>query len=246
MVDPRGYLTDLNSFMPRSAADVGDVQKARLLLSKVTMTNPKHAPGWIAAARLEEVSGKMAAARQLAMKGCEHCPKSEDMWLEAIRLYSSDNEPSQLELAKAIIAQAVAELPLSVKLWTNAVDLEKDVVAKRRVIRKALEQIPNSVRLWKTAVELENAHDAKVLLARAVECCPTSVELWLALAKLESYEQARAVLNQAHRANPTDPQIWISAAKLEEANAMNDRVIAVIQKGFLFRLYCALLRCTHV
>jgi pre-mRNA-processing factor 6 len=49
-------------------------------------TNPHHPPAWIASARLEEVTGKVQAARNLIMKGCEVCPKSEDVWLEAARL----------------------------------------------------------------------------------------------------------------------------------------------------------------
>lgn len=63
-----------------------DVKKARLLLKSVRETNPKHPPAWIASARLEEVTGKVQAARNLIMKGCEECPKSEDLWLEAARL----------------------------------------------------------------------------------------------------------------------------------------------------------------
>ncbi len=63
-----------------------DVKKARLLLKSVINTNPKHAPGWIAAARLEEVTGRMQTARNTIMKGCEVCPKNEDVWLEAVRL----------------------------------------------------------------------------------------------------------------------------------------------------------------
>ena len=63
-----------------------DVKKARLLLKSVRETNPKHPPAWIASARLEEVTGKIQAARNLIMKGCEECPKSEDVWLEAARL----------------------------------------------------------------------------------------------------------------------------------------------------------------
>ena len=41
---------------------------------------------WIASARLEEVTGKLQAARNLIMKGCEECPTAEDVWLEAARL----------------------------------------------------------------------------------------------------------------------------------------------------------------
>ena len=45
--------------------------------------------GWIAAARLEEVTGRMQAARNTIMKGCEICPMNEDVWLEAVRLQVS-------------------------------------------------------------------------------------------------------------------------------------------------------------
>lgn len=41
--------------------------QARLLLKSVTSTNPGHGPGWIAAARLEEVAGKLVAARQVIL-----------------------------------------------------------------------------------------------------------------------------------------------------------------------------------
>lgn len=58
-------------------AEISDIKKARLLLKSVINTNPRHAPGWIAAARLEEVAGKLAQARELIMKGCELCPTNE-------------------------------------------------------------------------------------------------------------------------------------------------------------------------
>ena len=51
--------------------DINDVKKARLLLKSVRETNPKHPPAWIASARLEEVVGKIQAARNLIMKAVE-------------------------------------------------------------------------------------------------------------------------------------------------------------------------------
>ena len=149
VVDPKGYLTDLNSIKisteaevclfpatflacfarPRwQAADhfrrslacrksrsphhtqVGDIKKARLLLKSVTSTNPGHGPGWIAAARLEEVAGKLVNARQVIREGCVACPANEDVWLEAARLQTSEN-------AKAVLAEAVKKIPHSVKIW---------------------------------------------------------------------------------------------------------------------------------
>ena len=73
------------------------------------------------------------------MKGTEVCPKSEDIWLEAARMQTP-------ELAKGVVAQAVAEIPHAVKIWIKAADLESEAKAKKRVFRKALERIPNSVR----------------------------------------------------------------------------------------------------
>lgn len=224
VVDPKGYLTDLQSMIPTHGADISDIKKARLLLKSVRETNPNHPPAWIASARLEEVTGKIQTARNLIMKGCEMCPKSEDVWLEAARLQPTD-------LAKAVIAQAVRHIPSSVRVWIKAADLEIEIKGKRRVYRKALEHIPNSVRLWKAAVELEEPDDARILLSRAVECCPTSVELWLALARLETYENARKVLNKARENIPTDRQIWITAAKLEEACGSHHMVEKIIDRA---------------
>lgn len=224
VVDPKGYLTDLQSMIPTYGGDINDIKKARLLLKSVRETNPNHPPAWIASARLEEVTGKIQSARNLIMKGCEQNPKSEDMWLEAARLQPPDT-------AKAVIAQAVRQIPTSVRIWIKAADLEVETKGKRRVYRKALENIPNSVRLWKAAVELEDPEDARILLSRAVECCPTSVDLWLALARLETYENARKVLNKARENIPTDRQIWTTAAKLEEANGNLNMVSKIIDRA---------------
>ncbi|XP_039656363.1 pre-mRNA-processing factor 6 [Perca fluviatilis] len=224
VVDPKGYLTDLNSMIPTHGGDISDIKKARLLLKSVRETNPHHPPAWIASARLEEVTGKLQVARNLIMKGTEMCPKSEDVWLEAARLQPGDT-------AKAVVAQAVRHLPGSVRIYIRAAELETDIRAKKRVLRKALENVSKSVRLWKTAVELEEPEDARIMLSRAVECCPTSVELWLALARLETYENARRVLNKARENIPTDRHIWITAAKLEEANSNTQMVDKIIDRA---------------
>lgn len=224
VVDPKGYLTDLKSMKITSDAEISDIKKARLLLKSVTQTNPKHPPGWIAAARLEEVAGKIQAARQLIQKGCEECPKNEDVWIEACRLASPDE-------AKAVIARGVKSIPNSVKLWMQAAKLEHDELNKSRVLRKGLEHIPDSVRLWKAVVELANEEDARLLLHRAVECCPLHVELWLALARLETYDNAKKVLNKARERLPKEPAIWITAAKLEEANGNTSMVGKIIERG---------------
>jgi len=224
VVDPKGYLTDLNSIKVSTEAEIGDIKKARLLLKSVTSTNPGHGPGWIAAARLEEVAGKLVNARQVIRDGCKACPANEDVWLEAARLQTPEN-------AKAVLAEAVKKIPSSVKIWLQAASLESNIQMRRRVLRKALEVVPNSVKLWQAAIDLEPPEDARLMLGRAVECVPHSVDMWLALSRLETYKNAKQVLNKARETIPTEPQIWITAAKLEEANGMLDLVDRIIERA---------------
>ena len=217
-IDPKGYLTSLaTKEMKASEFGVGDINRVRVLMESVIKTNPKHAPGWIAIARLEEFAGKIVAARRHIAKGCEQCPKSEDAWLENIRLNDNHN-------AKIIAANAIKNNDRSTRLWIEAMKLESDQRARKRVLRQAIDHIPQSVAIWKEAVNLEDdPADARLLLAKATEIIPLSVELWLALARLETPENAQAVLNKARKAVPTSHEIWIAAARLNEQMG-NDKI----------------------
>ncbi|XP_006723832.1 pre-mRNA-processing factor 6 isoform X1 [Pongo abelii] len=261
VVDPKGYLTDLNSMIPTHGGDINDIKKARLLLKSVRETNPHHPPAWIASARLEEVTGKLQVARNLIMKGTEMCPKSEDVWLEAARLQPGDT-------AKAVVAQAVRHLPQSVRIYIRAAELETDIRAKKRVLRKALEHVPNSVRLWKAAVELEEPEDARIMLSRAVECCPTSVEdaeecdragsvatcqavmravigigieeedrkhTWMEDADScvahNALECARAIYAYALQVFPSKKSVWLRAAYFEKNHGTRESLEALLQRA---------------
>lgn len=218
-IDPKGYLTSLSKSEIKSGeAEVGDINRVRVLLESVIKTNPKHAPGWIAAARLEEVAGKIVAARNVIARGCEHCPKSEDAWLENIRLNDNHN-------AKIIAAKAITCNERSTRLWIEAMKLESDPRAKKRVLRRALDIMKTSVAIWKEAVNLEeDPADARLLLAKATDEIPLSAELWLALARLETPEQAQKVLNKARKAIPTSYEIWVAAARLQEQMGTANKV----------------------
>ena len=235
-IDPKGYLTSLTkSELKAGEVEVGDIKRVRVLLESVIKTNPKHAPGWIAAARLEEVAGKVVAARNVIARGCEFCPKSEDAWLENIRLNDNHN-------AKIIAANAIKNNDHSTRLWIEAMKLESDPRAKKRVLRHAIDHIPQSVAIWKEAVNLEeNPDDARLLLAKATEMIPLSVELWLALARLETPENAQIVLNKARKAVPTSHEIWIAAARLQEqmgnnkVNVMKRAVQSLVRESAMLK-----------
>jgi pre-mRNA-processing factor 6 len=224
VLDPKGYMTELKSIKINTDTEISDIKKARLLLRSVVQTNPKHGPGWIAAARLEEVAGRTQTARKIIGQGLDNCLTDEDVWLEAVMLQSQHN-------AKLLLAKGVTQLPKSIKLWIQAAQLEQETTAKSNILRKAIEKVPESVRLWKEAVDLACEEDARVLLSHAVECCPQHVELWLALTKLETYENARKILNKAREAIPTDPQIWFIASKLEEAHGNSKMTYKIIDRG---------------
>lgn len=225
-VNVDNYLNKLSGVKVTSESEIGDIKKARLLLRSVTQTNPKHAPGWIAAARLEETAGRISDARSLILEGCSSCPREEDVWVEAARLHPPAT-------GKRLLAKAVRMVPRSPNIWLQAAALEVDKKSKKRVLRKALEIVPNDANLWKAAVDLEEPIGARILLSRAVECVPSATDLWLALARLESYERAKDVLREARIAVPQEPAMWITAAQLEEAQhgAESVEIYNLIQQG---------------
>jgi pre-mRNA-processing factor 6 len=228
-IDPKGYLTSLGKAeISASELNIGDIARTRSLLESVTNSNPTHPPGWISAARLEQVAGKIVAARTLIMRGCKNCPKSEDVWLEAIHLHMEGNNHN----SKIIAADAIKSLPKSVKLWIAAMELESDPRAKKKVLRQALDNNTRSVALWKAASNLEeDPKDAMLILAKATECVPLSVELWLAYARLCNEKDAANVLNQARRAIPTSHEIWIAATRLQEQQGKADMARQVMKRG---------------
>lgn len=225
VVDPQGYLTGLGSLHVTSDSDISDIKRARTLLSSVTATNPHHAPGWMAAARVEKEAGKLVQARRLLRQGCEACPDSIDLWLEFASLHS----PSE---AKVILSQALSQIPTAVSLWVAAAQLEPDKSLQRKIVlRRALEALPHSEVLWKHLLaQEEDPQEARILLSRGVECLPHSLEMWLALAKLESHENARKVLNEARQANPQEALPWIAAAQLEEAHKNVELTKAILDR----------------
>lgn len=86
-VNPAGYITDLNSLKVNSANDIADFKKARLLMKSIINTNPKNVAGWVGAARIEEMDGKISQAREIISQAAENILDSEDIWLEAARLH---------------------------------------------------------------------------------------------------------------------------------------------------------------
>ena len=69
-INKKGYMTDLDSMKINSETEINDLKKARALLKAVISSNPKSTSGWIAAARIEELDGKIQEARNILDQAC--------------------------------------------------------------------------------------------------------------------------------------------------------------------------------
>ncbi|RCK64049.1 Pre-mRNA-splicing factor 6 [Candida viswanathii] len=189
-----------------------DFQKSRSILSSLRKTEPYKPSSWIQSARLEEQNKNYKLAKSYILEGCKKCPKSDEIWLENIRLNRSD-----LKLCKQLVNTALGYVPKSENLWVKAMDLEAETFNKRKVVMKSLENLPGSSKLWKLLIDLETDQDTvKKLLGKAVEMCPLVWEFWLGLINLSNYEESKKLLNQARKKLTGDPNVWIAACKLEE------------------------------
>ena len=142
-------------------------------------------------------------AKIILANAVQHVGQSVKIWLAAADL-EQDVKAKRRVLRKGELYHylsasfaftfdvALENIPNSVRLWKETVNLES------------------------------SASDARILLSRAVEVIPLSVELWLALARLETPDRAKAVLNKARKSVPTSHEIWIAAGRLLEQEATAD------------------------
>lgn len=223
-VDPSGYLTSLSSSTSGgiNAGEIGDVNRARLLLESLVRANPLDAGGWIGLARVEEMARDSKKALQAINNACEQCFNNEDVWLESIRLNERFSSGNNKDKARLAAKRATSALPDSTKLWMSRIALETETLPKKRIVQQALIANPTSAVLWKAAVNLEtDKADAKLLLETAVDQIPMDEELWLTLAHLETVPMARKVLNRARKTLKSSRVVWVAAAKLEENDHRN-------------------------
>ncbi|KAG5440598.1 hypothetical protein PCK2_000308 [Pneumocystis canis] len=118
----------MNSMTIKSNTELGDIKRARSLMQSLIKTNPNSAAGWMSAARVEIVAGKLQHARNIIAQGCKNCPTNEDIWIEAVGL-------NNVETGKLIIAEAVRHIPNSIHLGCSEFfyknNIEQEIKNKR-------------------------------------------------------------------------------------------------------------------
>ncbi|KAJ2715802.1 U4/U6 x U5 tri-snRNP complex subunit Prp1 [Coemansia spiralis] len=223
-VDPCGYLSSLNTVAVQNAAEIGDISGARMLLKSVVQTNPKHAPGWIAAARLEEVAKKIVRARAVLASAALNLPRS-------VR-------------ARRILRRALEFVRTSVMLWKAAVGLEPPDDA-RILLAHVVELVSLSTELWLALARLETYEKAQKVLNRARRAMPTSHEIWIAASRLEEQQQqgddgggaearvmrimAKAVASLASSGAALDREAWFAQARQCEADRYRATCQAIVR-----------------
>ncbi|WCJ32812.1 Pre-mRNA-processing factor 6 [Euphorbia peplus] len=145
-----------------SDLEISDITNPRLLL---LFKNPKHPSSWIEAARFEEAAGNLPAARQLIQKGCEECSQNEDVWLEACRLASSDDDAR-----RTLLHRAVQHCPLNLEFWLALARLETYDNAKR-VLNNARMNLSYEPIIWITAAKLEETNGNTSMPGKIIARC---------------------------------------------------------------------------
>lgn len=215
-----------NSF---SSASLEEIRRNRKILASYRKSHPRNAENWISSARLEEKANQYNRAKKLLEEGCKMCPKSEEIWLEYIRISHSDEQ-----FCKLLVSTALRHNIKSENLWIKAIELEQQNINKIKLVRKALLNIPSSARLWELAVSLEDSKEGKLkVLSRAVELVPDSPNIWLYLIKLQSIDVARQTLRRAENYIKDKLSFWIIKCQIEEENSTDfDSLVNIFINGY--------------
>ena len=228
--------------VPKKWTWVPDETQARLLLKSVTSTNPKHGPGWIAAARVEEFAGKIVQASFVPFFCRARC---------IVLLFFIQAGPCRAGLHRAVqvfvpyLCRFVPFLGVPSPAmrhvgmaWCGVArrggsksSLAREVHPCRTLTsdrsetyqrRKQSAPTPGATSDHPTPLlrlSATLAPQARKTIKAGCEACPDNEDVWLEGARLQTPENAKTVLANAIRNLPTSVKIWLRAAELETSNA---------------------------
>jgi len=87
------------------------------------------------------------------------------------------------------LRKALEQVPSSVELWKQAIDIETEDEAKLLLYR-AVECVPHVVEMWLALAKLETYEKAKEILNRARKEIPSSHIIWINAVKLEETQNS--------------------------------------------------------
>lgn len=285
VVDPRQFLSRIRpdpkneesneaySVIPTSSNDPSnniilsesEIKRQRKLLQALLKQNRSDSRAWIALLNLEKrangpSSSTSAGLKNIIAHACMACPKSVDVWLEAISL-----EDASIEQKHKIINKALDNIKDSVKLWMFAINLQDNLynklstdgknievqLNKKSLLLTALNYIPDSSILWnelsKIYYLLRSSKNIQIdylplvkLLEKAVAKVPQALHLWLSLSSLQMQSNnlggiaaAQSTLNKARKLLPNRYEIWIMASRLAELQNGKLTPNLIIRKAYI-------------
>ncbi|PRQ45715.1 putative tetratricopeptide-like helical domain, pre-mRNA-processing factor 6/Prp1/STA1 [Rosa chinensis] len=151
-VDRKGYLSGLLSMNMNisTSSDVSDIKKTRQLYRSVRESKHKDPCGWIAAARLEEMVGKLKEAREIIKKGSVDLEQDKSNKKKVLWKALDQNDKDM----RVLLHRAVQVCPLEVQFWI-ALARSESYEAAKMILNNARVHLPKERAIWVEAAKLE-------------------------------------------------------------------------------------------
>lgn len=210
-----------------------DPLTARALYLRATRACSTDTCLWILAARCELGADKsapdtaaVARARSLLEKARKHVPKSQELWLEAVRVERCTG--GNAAYAQALLSKALQECPKSGPLWAEFVEHGPSSATVKSRATTALRNCENDpfviVAVTKMTFWAERKYDkAREWLEKAVQLRPDVGDFWASLYKFElqasgtddkdQSPRVKKVISRCAEAAPTHGDVWRSIVK---------------------------------
>ena len=169
--------------MSRLEESRGQVTKARSVLDKARLRNPKNDILWREAIRIELRAGMKDVARSLAARALQECPKSGHIWAEVIFLESrTERKSKSVDALKKCEHDPVVLLAVSKLFWS-----EHKKQKCREWFNRTVKIDPDFGDAWAYFYRFEQLNgkpeDQQDVKKRCIVAEPHHGELWCAVSK---------------------------------------------------------------
>lgn len=177
-------------------------------------------------------------ARQILERAFAANQDSEEIWLAAVKLESSNNEP---ERARLLLQNARKNVSTR-RIWKKSIVLARQLQndeEEEELLTEALQKFNDYHKLWILKGQLEekkgNAEAARDAYKMGTRNCPHATSLWVLYSQLEdrtsSLAIARSVLEKARQKNPSNADLWLAAIRMETLNTMQKEAATLMARA---------------
>ncbi|KAG9390267.1 pre-mRNA splicing factor [Carpediemonas membranifera] len=209
----------------------GDYATAKELYTQAQASNPREVAAWVEGAKLSEELGDDEAAVKQLIRGIRYIPRSEQLYLPAIRLLMKHN---RFDMARSLVGN-LSDVPVD-QCWRILIeatmiehlDGRPDVVW--RVYEHVLEVMrkfgPAYFEIVKVEMRFGNVQRALAICERGLRLCPRYSPLWLETVRL--YE----LTYLSKLSNPEKYDVAIEDHRQRTNNFHIDTVLRHVTKAY--------------